>query len=123
MYSIPESPDSFVESLVQRMDRGRFRFELGSSSNGPNLTGPQNESLLTNTSHHNPHANPVEESQPNNIGPNVEELSPFELLTLGPGPFAQLQELISPTQSTTLWCEENWNVPSDPITTKDNSRK
>nr|POF06611.1 hypothetical protein CFP56_17341 [Quercus suber] len=25
---IPESPDSFVESLVQRVDRGRFRFEL-----------------------------------------------------------------------------------------------
>ena len=34
---IPESPDSFLESLVQRVDRGRFRFELGDSSTGPSL--------------------------------------------------------------------------------------
>ena len=120
---IPKLPDSFVESLVQRVDRGKFRFELGSSSNGSSLTGPQNESLFTNLSHHSPHANPVEESQPSNIGPNVEELSPFKLLTLGPGPSTQLQELLSPTQSTTLWCEENWKVPTDPVTTKGNSRK
>ena len=120
---IPESPDSVVESLVQRIDRGRFRVELGSSSNGPRLTGPQNETLFTDPYHLSPHANPVEESQPNNIGPNVEELSPFELLTLGPGPSTQLQELLTPPQSTTLWCEENWNVPTGPVTTKDNSRK
>lgn len=31
---IPESPDSFVESLVQRVNHGRFRFELGDSSTG-----------------------------------------------------------------------------------------
>ena len=93
---IPESPDSVVESLEQRVDKGRFRVKLGSSSNGPSLTGPQNESLFTNPSHYSPHANPVEESQPNNIGPNVEELSPFKLLTLGPGPSTQLQELLTP---------------------------
>lgn len=34
---ILESPDSFIESLVQRVDRGRCRFELGGSSYGPSL--------------------------------------------------------------------------------------
>ena len=34
---IPESPDSFIESLVQRVDCGRCRFELGGSSYGPSL--------------------------------------------------------------------------------------
>ena len=37
---IPESPDTFVESLVQRVNRRRFRFELGDSSNGPRLLNP-----------------------------------------------------------------------------------
>lgn len=40
---IPESPDSFIENLVQRVNRGRFRFELGSSINGPWLTQTQNQ--------------------------------------------------------------------------------
>ena len=34
---IPESPDSFIETLVQQVDEGRFRFELGDSSSGPRL--------------------------------------------------------------------------------------
>ena len=34
---IPESLDSFIDSLVRRVDRGRFRFEIGSLSNGPQL--------------------------------------------------------------------------------------
>lgn len=38
---IPESPDSVIESLVQRVDRGRFRFEIGSSNNGPQRLRPQ----------------------------------------------------------------------------------
>lgn len=37
---ILESPDSFIESLVQRVNRGRFRFELGGSSHGPTLINP-----------------------------------------------------------------------------------
>lgn len=32
---IPESLDSFIDSLVRSVDRGRFRFEIGSSNNGP----------------------------------------------------------------------------------------
>lgn len=38
---IPESLDSFVESLMQRVDRRRFHFELGESSTGPGLLGAQ----------------------------------------------------------------------------------
>ena len=34
---IPESPDSYIESLIQKVDRGRCRFELGGSSHGPSL--------------------------------------------------------------------------------------
>nr|POE52973.1 hypothetical protein CFP56_69420 [Quercus suber] len=35
---IPESLDSFVQPLVQRVNRGRFRFEVGDSSLGPRLS-------------------------------------------------------------------------------------
>jgi len=38
---IPESPDTFIKSLVQRVNRRRFIFELGDSSNGPRLLNPQ----------------------------------------------------------------------------------
>nr|POE55683.1 hypothetical protein CFP56_59234 [Quercus suber] len=38
---ISESPDSFIESLVQRVDRRRFRFELVESSIGLGLLGAQ----------------------------------------------------------------------------------
>ena len=38
---IPESPDSFIENLVQRVDRRRFRFKWGDSSNGPGLMESQ----------------------------------------------------------------------------------
>nr|POE48272.1 hypothetical protein CFP56_49983 [Quercus suber] len=38
---IPKSPNSLIESLVQRVDKGRFRFEIGSSRNGSQLLRPQ----------------------------------------------------------------------------------
>ena len=41
---IPESPDSFIDSLVRRVDRGRFRFEIRSLSNGPQLGRSQDMS-------------------------------------------------------------------------------
>ena len=40
---VPKSPDSFIESLVQRVDHGRFRFELGGPSDGPSLLPNQTE--------------------------------------------------------------------------------
>nr|POE84638.1 hypothetical protein CFP56_76665 [Quercus suber] len=43
-----ESPDSFIQSLVQRADRGRFRFELGGSSNGPRLVATQEAEIQNN---------------------------------------------------------------------------
>lgn len=36
-----------LEPLVQRVDRGRFRFELGNSSNGPRLSRTQEQSCQT----------------------------------------------------------------------------
>ena len=38
---IPKSPDYLIKSLVQRVDRGRFRFEIRRSSNRPQLLRPQ----------------------------------------------------------------------------------
>lgn len=92
---IPESPDSFIESLVQRVNRGRFRFELGTLSTGPSLIDPQIGSLLDNPRQPTLHANPTDDSQPNNLSSNAGELSTFELLTLGPGRSTQLQDLIT----------------------------
>lgn len=43
---IPESPDPSIETLVQRVNRGRFRFELGDSSIRP---GPLATQAQTNT--------------------------------------------------------------------------
>ena len=40
---IPELPDSFIENLVQRVDRKRFRFESGGPSDGPSLLPNQTE--------------------------------------------------------------------------------
>lgn len=40
---ILESLDSFIETLVQWVDRGRFRFELGYLSTRPRLLNSQNE--------------------------------------------------------------------------------
>lgn len=39
--SIPESLESFIKSLLQCVNRGRFRFELGNSSSGPRLSRAQ----------------------------------------------------------------------------------
>ena len=91
---IPESPDSFIESLVQRVDCGRCRFELGGSSHGPSLIdtsageahlsaaqGPESTQPQQNI-----HASPSYENQPNTNEVTVGELSPFKLLNLGPGP-------------------------------------
>ncbi|KAL0009218.1 hypothetical protein SO802_010720 [Lithocarpus litseifolius] len=38
---IPESPESLIENLVQRVNRRRFHFELGDSSSGPRLSRSQ----------------------------------------------------------------------------------
>lgn len=53
---ILELLDSFIESLVQKVNRGCFRFELGNSSNSPQLSRPQAQCyeaqrLRDNTNH------------------------------------------------------------------------
>lgn len=44
---IPESPNSFIQPLVQRVNRGRFRFEMGDSSLGPRQPSPRAQSYST----------------------------------------------------------------------------
>ena len=55
---IPEYPDSYIEALVQRVNKGRFRFELGDSSNGPSLVRPQAD--LNGLALANPEENPLD---------------------------------------------------------------
>ena len=37
---IIESLDSFIESIVRRVDRDRIKYEIGESSTGPHLAQP-----------------------------------------------------------------------------------
>lgn len=77
---IPKSPDSFIESLVQKVDRGRFKFEVGDSSNGPRLVDPLHVNSHVNPPQPNLHANPIVDTHLTNLESTVGELSPFELL-------------------------------------------
>ena len=99
---IPESPDSFIESLVQRVDSGRFKFELGDSSTGPSLRNSQSCNPVNSLgqSVHN------KGRQTMDLGPNERELSPFEMLTLGPGPSLHLTTQLPSNQDSGLWCNE-----------------
>ena len=38
---IPEVPDTYIESLVRRVDRSRLRFEIGDPSTGPSIRRSQ----------------------------------------------------------------------------------
>ena len=44
---IPESPDFVIRSLVQRVNRGQLRFDMGDSSLDPRLFGPHVHSYNT----------------------------------------------------------------------------
>ena len=71
----------------------------------------------------NLHANPIDVAQPNTLESNVGELSPFELLTLGPGLSIHPQNLSPNPQTTTLWCEEHWITTSKVNIIKGSLRK
>lgn len=139
---IPGSPDSFVESFVQRVNRGRFRFELGGPSNGPRLVDPQEAEIQNNAngqrlqriqelgSLNGPpqsvsHASPPGDIQPNNVDFNIRNLNLFELLTLGPGPSQATTSPPANQQNTEFWCSENWDtaVRSDSSSSRLSSRK
>lgn len=73
-----KSLDSFIESLVQRVNRGRFKFKLGDSNNRPRLLNPQtknNGSILSNQLD-----SPIGDTQLNSVGPNIRDLSPLKSL-------------------------------------------
>ena len=64
---ILESPDSFIESLVQRVDRGRFRFESGGPSDGPSLLPNQtkdSQPVIPQNLNNQNLTNPCHESKP-----------------------------------------------------------
>ena len=106
---IPESPDSLIESLVQRVDRGRFRFEIGSSSNGPQLLRPQalptevvqdgNSNLTMGMGHIGTASGPNQEAY---ISPTVsldmglENLNIQDPLSLGLGPPSPISTCSNP---------------------------
>ena len=95
---IPESPNSYIESLVQRVNRGRFIFELGDSSDGPRLVNPQEE-------HNGPvQPNPLDTTQFCNEETNERHLDPFKLLTLGPGPSLSDINLPPLILTSDFWC-------------------
>lgn len=57
----------------------------------------------------NMHASPIHEEQPISAEPTVGDLSPFELLNLGPGPPSFASSVRSSPQHTYLSCSEAWN--------------
>ena len=102
----------------------RFRFELGGSSHEPSLIDPQtNEAhiradprtsnnnydptFVTETHQQNLHAIPILEGQPIIVEPIEGNLSPFELLNLGPGLSSPISSIPSSPQNTYLSCSEH----------------
>lgn len=107
---IPESPDTYIESLVQRVNRGRFKFELGDSSNGPRLINPQKE-------HNGPIQSdqlgkPLGNTQLSSGGTNERDLGPIKLLTLGPGPSLTNINLPPSILTSDFWCNESGDTSS-----------
>ena len=137
---IPESPDSFIESLVQRVNHGRFRFELGSSITGPSLLPTQTEEAQsknvnpTSTKDQeldqcvaatdpSPHANLSSSSPAWYTEGRVRDLSPFVLLTLGPSlPFPTTSES-TPFASPTLTITGHPKLVLEEDNLSENSRK
>lgn len=114
---IPESPDSFIENLVQRVDRGRFRFEVGDTSNGPGLMDSQN--LNPNSSLNQAD----QETGIGNIGPNDRDLGPFEQLTLGLGPSTTLTARTPLSQRPALQCDEDCGDITEEVAPKPFTKK
>ena len=116
---IPESPDSFIESLVQRVDRGRFKCEIGSSSNKPQVQRPQTlPSEMGQAGNGNPILGtgqaiivpgPTEEAH---LGPVVsldtglENLNTRVPLSLGLGPPSPISTCLDPYPISCLQDEE-----------------
>ena len=99
---IPESPDTYIELLVRRVNRGRFKFEFGDFSNGPRLINPPKE-------HNGPVqsyqlGNPLGNTQLSSEGTIERDLGPIELLTLGLGPSLTNINLLPSILTSDFWC-------------------
>lgn len=67
------------------------------------------------------HASPHEAPQPTNFDPNMKDLSPFKLLTLGPGQPSSTTAP-SPDLNNSLSCNEDFD-PTDEEVARESSRK
>ena len=82
---------------------------MGDFSNGPRLLNPQtkNNGLILSDQLDSP----VGDTQLNSVGPNVRDLGPFELLTLGLGPSLPTINLPSFILNASFWCSEIGDTP------------
>ena len=129
---IPELPDSFIESLVQRVDRGRFRCEIGSLSNGPQLQRPQTLPYeMSQSSNGNPILGtgeativlgPTQEAYLGlvvSLDMGLENLNTRVRLSLGLGPPLPISTCLDPYPILCLQDEEWWDfAASNPGITK-----
>ena len=129
---IPKLPDSFIELLVQRVDRGRFRCDIGSSSNGPQLQRPQTlPSEMSQASNGNPILGtgqativlgPTQEAYLGlvvSLDMGLENLNTWVHLSLGLGPPLPISTCLDPYPILCLQDEEWWDsTAGNPGTTK-----
>ena len=120
---IPESPDSFIENLVQRVDRGRSRFEWGDSSNGPRLMASQRRNSEQGATQEGIQGRNLGCEMPTVVEANVTDLGPFEQLNLGPGPPTLHISPNPMAQTSNLLCNEYGTILIDEGNTISCSRK
>ena len=105
---IPKDPEALNEALVQRVNTGRFRWEVGGSSNGPqtqrlqtagpNLDGPH--FLSDPDPHHIVHSHSV------SLDTGLNNILHSESIDFGPGPPYSPSIASDPGTLTNLLCED-----------------
>ena len=120
---IPEVPDTYIESLVRRVDRSRLRFEIGGPSMGPSIRRSQD--LAHELKHARGSCTFLEAGQTHNVthfvpDPSQEEVQhqaisldtgPSEINTsklyaLGPSPPSPTSAQSGPCPISCLHCNE-----------------
>ena len=81
------------------------------SSNGPRLLNTENSGPVLSDQLNSP----VSDTQLNSVEPNVRDLFPFELLTLGPGPSLPIINPPSSIPTASFWCSDIEDTPAREI--------
>lgn len=81
------------------------------SSNGPRLLNTENSGPVLSDQLNSP----VSDTQLNSVEPNVRDLFPFELLTLGPGPSLPIINPPSSIPTASFWCSDIGDTPAREI--------